>query len=930
MVSPPQMAPRSPPLPSGAGVLLTLRNGADVLTAARAKLQGELRRELAAGHDGWKLGARHAACLDCILAGQFAWTARTMPPPPGLAIAAVGSLGRGAVALYSDADIRLILPDGADLATAQSFVDALLYPLWDAKLSIGHQVTTRSELLALAATDLTTATALVDLRHVAGDPARVVELRERAFMGLFGEQGIGDFVDRLEEEAATRHAKFGGSVYLLEPDVKSGPGGLRDVEGARWAARARFHVAGAAPGWDGGADHGTWSELVRMGVLVAREARGIAEAEELLWRVRNRLHAHAGRRSDRLTFDAQEAIAAELGFCGGSGEEARALGAEAFMQEYYQKARVVTQARDLIFERARVRRRASPTSATRAVGVVEVAEGVRLSDGTITLASTAALQESPAVALRLYVEAQRQGVPVHAYARNAITRATADLAWCAALCASSEAARLFVDLACAVAEAPARRGSIMAELHDIGLLLAIVPEFAPVTGRVHHDVYHVYTVDVHSVAALDCLRALARGDLAQEHPLASRLAAEISRPAPLFLATLLHDIGKGYPDATGSRKNHSVTGADLCDSLLPRFGLSLDDVADARTLVALHLSMYHVATRRDLDDKATIEEFVRPIRSRELLRDLYLLTIADISTTSPTAMSAWKARMLEELYRAADAELLGDARFSDRDLERAARLRAEAMGRWDGDPGMLDAFLASMPERYLLSNPVDAVVAHAGVVAGRGDARVHAALVPSRHRDVAELCVVAEDRPGLLARIAAAITAGRLEVLGAQVYSRTRSGGCIEAVDVFWVRDRVDGLEGAVRAMPRLLRDLEQVCGGGDAADAAADLLRTRTTSPWRERPSPRVPTEVVLDDRASPHHTIIEVFARDRPGLLYTLAQTIHDLDLSIAISKINTEGTRVADVFYVQERSGEKVAPGERWKEIGARLRAAIDGGP
>jgi [protein-PII] uridylyltransferase len=898
----------------------SIRDGADVLSVAVGRLRSDLRAEVLAGRDGWALGAFHADRLDRILTAQFRWTVGSgVSAPAALAIAAVGSLGRGAVALASDADIRILVADGEEAEQARAFVDALLYPLWDAKISLGHQVTTQADALELAVTDLATATALVDLRHLAGDASRTAELRSRAFMGLFGEDGIGDFVDRLEAEAATRHAKFGDSVYLLEPDVKSGPGGLRDVEGARWAARARFHVASSAPA---AGDGGTWGELVRMGVLVAREAQGLAEAEELLWRVRNRLHAHAGRRSDRLTFDEQELIAAELGYSVADDPEARAQGAEAFMQDYYRSARVVTKARDLIFERARVRKRASLAGVARAV---DLGDGVRLYDGAITIESAAALMDAPALALRLYVESKRHAAPVHAYARNAITRATADAAWCAALRASPDAARFFVELVCTVAEAPGRRGSVVAELHDTGLLLAMVPEFTPVTGRVHHDVYHVYTVDVHSVAALDCLRAIARGELAQEHPLASRLAAEVGRPGPLFLATLLHDIGKGYPDANGSRKNHSQSGAELCDRVLPRFGLTPDDIADARALVALHLTMYHVATRRDLDDKTAIQEFVRPIHSRELLRDLYLLTIADITTTSPTAMTAWKARMLEELYRAADAELLGDARAQDKDLERAARVREAAAARNAGDPRVLADFLASMPERYLLSNPVDAVVAHGEVVAARRERKVHAALVASRHADVAELCVVAEDRPGLLARIAAAITAGRLEVLGAQVYSRTNASGASEAVDIFWVRDRTEGLEGVERAMPRFLRDLAEVCQ--EEGDAAVRLLRTRSTSPWRERPSPRVQTEVVLDDRASPHHTIVEVFAKDRPGLLYQLAQALHDLDLSIAVSKINTEGACVADVFYVQERGGGKVLPGERFKQIGARLREVID---
>ena len=273
----------------------------------------------------------------------------------------------------------------------------------------------------------------------------------------------------------------------------------------------------------------------------------------------------------------------------------------------------------------------------------------------------------------------------------------------------------------------------------MGLLLAMIPEFAPVTGRVHHDVYHVYTVDVHSVAAVDALRALCRGELAQERPLATRLAAEIARPKPLFLATLLHDVGKGYPDATGSRKNHSQSGAELCDVILPRLGLSQEDTLEARHLVAQHLAMYHVATRRDLDDPATIEEFCRLVRGREGLRDLFLLTVVDLSTTSPTAMTSWKARMLDELYFAADAHLAG-AKDRAFDEARLARVRESARKAWVGPPAFLEAFLDSMPERYLLANAPEAIAAHAGVALDRGTALVHAAMVPARHPEVAPRC----------------------------------------------------------------------------------------------------------------------------------------------------------------------------------------------
>jgi [protein-PII] uridylyltransferase len=590
---------------------------------------------------------------------------------------------------------------------------------------------------------------------------------------------------------------------------------------------------------------------------------------------------------DRLGFEDQEALAVALGY----GDD-RALAAEKMMQDYYVHARAVTRARTALLERLRPRRR------RRRAADVELGTGVRLFDGGVTV-GFAELEANPGVAMRVFEASVRQNAPILPFARDAIARAAADPAWCERLRADTEAAAIFVDLVCTVSEARMHRGSIVGEMHDVGLLLGMVPEFLPVTGRVHHDVYHVYTVDVHSVAALDRLRQFARGEVPQDFALATRLAAEITRPRPLFLATLLHDVGKGWPDATGSRKNHSKTGADLCERILPRLGLTREEVDDAKQLVNDHLLMYHVSTRRDLDDAATIEEFCRTVRGREGLRNLYLLTVADLSTTSPTAMTSWKARMLDELYFAAEAHLAGHVPRED--AERIERVRAAVRAGWKGPRGPIEALLESMPERYLLANAPDSIVQHARVVADRGARRAHLARVSSRHPEAAELCVVADDRPGLLAGIAAAITASRLEVLGAQVYSRQVEGRW-EAVDVFWVRDRDGGTDGVEQVLPRLARDVDDVCAG--RVDAA-ELLRSRTgtVSPWRERPSPAVPTEVIIDDRASPRHTVIEVFAKDRPGLLYALARAMHELGLSIALSKINTEGTRVADVFYVSE---------------------------
>ena len=879
------------------------------LRDAVAEHRAALQARLAAGEDGIALGRANARFLEALFRMRFEQAASHAGiATNAVAVAAVGSFGRGAVAVRSDADLVVLFPPATGASEAGKFAEALLYPLWDATVALGHQVLAASDAVPLAQHDLATATALLDLRMLAGDEALLSQLVARAREGLFGEEDLGAFISRLQEEAELRHQRFGSSVYLLEPDVKSGAGGLRDLDGVRWAARARYNVGDR----DVDARLGTWGELVRLGVLVAREASEIAAAEEFLWRVRNRLHARAGRKADRLGFEEQEAIAMAMGY---GADRARA--AERMMQDYYLHARVVTRARESLF------RRLEPQLRRGKAVTADLGGGVRLFDGQVTIAGVAELQADPALAMRVYAACVRQAAAVLPFARDAIARDAHEAAWCERLRSSSEAAALFVELVCTVPETRTPRGSIVGELHDVGLLLAMVPEFLPVTGRVHHDVYHVYTVDVHSVAAVDRLRQLARGELASDFPLATRLAAEIARPRPLFLATLLHDVGKGWPDASGSRRSHSKTGAELCDAILPRLGLPPEDVEEVRELVLGHLLMYHVATRRDLDDAATIEEFCRSVRGREGLRSLYLLTVADLSTTSPTAMTSWKARMLDELYFAAEAHFAG--RVPRADADRIARVREAVRKGWDGPAAPLDALLSSMPERYLLANAPESIVEHARVVIERGDREAHVARITSRHPEIAELCVVADDRPGLLASIAAAITANRLEVLAAQVYCRTM-GGRAEAVDLFWARDRDGGTDGVDQALPRLARDLQDLCSGRvDGADLLA--ARVGSSSPWRERPSPAIATEVLFDERASPRHAVVEVFAKDRPGLLHKLAQALHQLGLSIALSKINTEGTRVADVFYVTEMDGTKI-PQARHDEVRAALVRAVDG--
>jgi [protein-PII] uridylyltransferase len=903
-------------VPNAAAMTATANRAAvrAYLDRHRDDLLGLLQSEASSGIE---LARRHSKVMDGLLTTFYPAAAATvrLKPHGAVLLAAVGGYGRRLLGLRSDLDVRLFVAEEPE--HVKPLVEALLYPLWDAGVSIGHQVVTVTEAVESAAQDLPTATALLDARFIAGDEPMAQLLKQRAFAGVFSEGELPNFMRRLEMEVSERHKRFGDSVYLLEPDVKNGAGGLRDLDIALWAGRARWHASELA-------------DLVRIGVLVARETREIQQATDFLWTVRNHLHSHAGRRSDRLMFVEQELIALAMGYRerigaspGASDDRISGAVVESFMSDYYRHARIVTRAREQIVARATPRIGHVPPREH------DLGEGLRLFEGQVSITDVGQLATDPLLALRLYATAISRGVRVLPFARDAVARAAAEPAFGEALRSSKEAGAAFVRLACTVRETQFRSGSVLAELHDIGLVLAMIPEFAPVVGRVHHDLYHVYTVDVHSIAAVDRLRELARGDLAKQWPLACRIAAETTRPEVLFLATLLHDVGK----VVGGT-DHSRRGAEMARIILARLGLSHEDVEAACHLISQHLVMYHVAARRDLEDPATIVEFARQVQGQEGLRHLYLLTIADLSTTSPTAMTRWKAGMLGELFVATDAMMSGSAPSRE---GRARGVRDEVIALWGSRPGaqFVEDYLDTMSERYLLSNTPAEIVAQAEVVRSAQRESVRVALVSSRHPDVAELCVVtgeptasselcviAGDRPGLLAAITAAIVASRLEVHAAQINSRTLSDGRVQAVDLFWVRDHEGGAAAVKRVLPKLDHDLRAVITG---AVSPRDLA-IQPASPWSERPSPPVTTEISMDNRASLRHTVIEVLTKDRPGLLFTLSQALHELGLTIAVAKINTEGNRVADVFYVTEVDGKKLDPERRTAEVRQALFAAL----
>ncbi len=870
------------------------------------RYRGELDAALREADSGVAVSRRYSKSLDGLLSAVGCASLATARrgarsgAPPRLAVAAVGGYGRQLVALHSDVDVLFLCDDPED-PRVSAVAEGLLYPLWDVGLEIGHAVRGVEDTLQLARTDLRTATTLLDLRPVCGERQLVEDLRRRARRQVF-EPHLEAFLDELAADTQRRHARYGDSLYLLEPEVKLGRGGLRDLDVAGWAAKARWGVERP-------------EDYVRTGALLARELEELERAREILWRVRNFLHRRAGRKQDRLTFSDQEDIAELMGFVDGI-----TLGVEQFMQAYYRHARIVAQTAERLLERAHRPRRSAPRR------VENVGEGVLQFDDAVTLEDSTDLDRDPTLALRLYDEVRRRGLPVYHYARDAVARAAADPRWCDALRAAPTSKELFLNALTSTSTPTLRRGSLIGELHEVGLLVAMIPEFGPLTGRTQHDDYHVYTVDVHAVRAVDELAAFVRGDRHRTSSLACRLAAEAPRTRPLFLAVLLHDLAKAYGTPTGAEawRRQRRRGAAAARVVAERLGLRTVDVEHVEWLVGQHLSFYSWATRRDIADPETVAEVVREVGTQERLRDLYLLNVAVVGSTNPEAMNNWKARMLADLYLAASSAMEGRQGSA---ASRASTLRSEIAAGLAGDPheAELRAILATMPDRYILANAAERVQDHARTIHRRGDRTVEVALSEGPIEELSELLVVTDDRRGLLADVALVLASHRLSIAQAQIYTRSVPGRGKEAMDIFHLRREgkanvpfcVDTLE-AIRA------DLEALLLG--EVTEAAILARIPRVPAWAQRRAPEVDTEVVVDASASSRYTVIDVFTRDRLGLLHFIAKTLKDRGLSIALSKVSTEGAKVADVFYVQ-RDGEPLQDRAELERLTRTLQGALE---
>ena len=431
-----------------------------------------------------------------------------------------------------------------------------------------------------------------------------------------------------------------------------------------------------------------------------------------------------------------------------------------------------------------------------------------------------------------------------------------------------------------------------------------MPEFAPCTGRVQHDLYHVFTVDQHQLYAVGRLKALARGELAEELPTATEAIREVKRKEALYLGTLLHDVGKPLG------KGHSETGAKLANAIATRFGLSDEDVAQTEFLVRKHLLMSHLSQRRDLNDVAMLANLAQELNDEETLRELYLLTVADMSMVAPGNLTEWKEQLLRELYvrtmafyrRGGDLGGPHDSVQTEVVAKRKKRV-AELIG--EPEEQLVDWF-ASLPDRYVTVTQPRAMVRDLQL-SRRRHGPVAVEIVHRPRKAVSDVTVCADDAPGLLSKIAGVLVAHRIDVLGAHINTRVVGGTVVEALDTFTTRDRYGRAITDPARWKRVEDDLARVLGGSATVEQVIEERRDKSSLP--ERVVPKVRTEIKVDNEVSSDFSVIDVYTQDRLGVLYTITRTLADLELDIHLSKVATEAHRVGDVFYVRERSGAKL---------------------
>ncbi|MCW5730591.1 MAG: [protein-PII] uridylyltransferase [Alphaproteobacteria bacterium] len=811
-----------------------------------------------------------------------------------LSIVAVGGYGRGELAPWSDIDLLFLLPY-KQTAWGEQVVEFILYLLWDLGLKVGHSTRSVDECIRLARGDLTIRTAILEARYVWGDQKLYRELRQRFLKEVVARTGA-EFIDAKLAERDQRHQRMGDSRYVVEPNIKDGKGGLRDLHTLFWIAKYLYRTDDIAT-------------LVDKGVFAAEEYRRFENAQNFLWKLRCHLHYLAGRPEERLTFDVQRELAVRMGYTDHAGTR----GVERFMKHYYLVAKDVGDLTRIFCAALEDQHRRRPRLELLRIGLKRrVVDGVFVADGErLSIADDEVFEKAPVNMLRLFHLAQERGLDVHPNALRLIRQNLRLID--RKLRADPEANRLFMEML----TSPRDPETTLRRLNEAGVFGRFVPDFGRVVAQTQHDMYHVYTVDEHTIRAIGLLSKIERGLLKEDHPLSHEIVHKVLSRRVLYLAVLLHDIAKGRGG------DHSVLGAEVAVKLGPRLGLDAAETETVAWLVRHHLAMSATAFKRDLSDPKTIEDFVRLVQSPERLRLLLVLTVADIRAVGPNVWNGWKGQLLRDLYYHAEEALSGGHITAGRERRVEAAKQALAAALADWPPAEIEAHLRRHYDSYWLAESVETHARQARMVreADRAGQTLTLQTRSDRFRAVTELTLYTADHPGLFARVAGAIALIGGNIVDAKIF--TTSDGM--ALDTFFIQDAQGNAFDQPSRLARLSSAIEQTLSG--AMKPHLMLAGQQSAIPTRTRVFTVQPV-VLIDNNASATHTVIEVNGRDRPGLLHDLTYALFNLSLSIGSAHVATYGERAVDVFYVKDMFGLKVTQKARLAQIRTQLLRALGG--
>ena len=806
-----------------------------------------------------------------------------------LTVMAVGGYGRGEMAPFSDVDLLFLTPYKIT-PWAESTIESMLYIFWDLKLKVGHASRTVKDCLRLGAQDFTIRTAMLENRYITGDRALGTNLDRRLWSDLFKGTERAFVAAKLDERGA-RHRKQ-GLRYVVEPNVKEGKGGLRDLQSLYWITKYIYHTDDA-------------EDLVKLGVFRAEEYRTFEKAENYLWAVRCHLHLAAGRAVEQLTFDMQVEVADRMGYADKGGRRA----VEWFMQDYFRHATAVGDlTRIFLTSLEAEQQKDAPLLMRMFKRGPQVKGGYEIVHNRLAIEDDKAFLSDKMNLLRIFEEALRTGLLIHP---DAMRLVKANLSLIDDdMRNEKEARRIFLDLLLKHGN-PERA---LRRMNELGMLAAFIPEFEPIVAMMQFNMYHHYTVDEHTIQCIKHLSEIEHGNLIEELPVASTILKEGVNRKVLYVALLLHDIGKGREE------DHAALGARMARKIAPRLGLTKAESATVEWLVRYHLVMSDMAQKRDIADPRTVRDFAKAVQTRERLDLLTVLTVCDIRGVGPGTWNNWKATLLRALYRQTRRALEGGMEALNRENRGAEAKKAlrEALSDWETKDLRIETGRHYDP--YWQGMHVTAHKVFAELLRGIKADEIKLDIHPDDDRDATRVCFALDDHPGIFSRLA-----GALALVGANVVdARTFTSKDGYATAAFWIQD-ADGSPYEDVRIPRLREMIRKTLMG---EVKPREMIRTRDKLKKRERAF-NVPTSITFDNEGSEIYTIIEVDTRDRPGLLYDLTRTLSESNVYIASAVIATYGEQVVDTFYVKDMFGLKFFTPSKQRTLERRLRDAIAAG-